>query len=342
LLHDLKISGFRCFHELRVPLLKRVNLFVGRNRAGKTTILEAAELLALGRPEGLWLSPRRRGELITLNHNRTEAEVDPQYLFYRDVVESGLWWDDGHSFSLESHDRSFECTVAPREDLIVPAAPGTPPIFFKLRVRSRVGSQPEKVWYVNLSSADGLLGPDRLSEEPPIVSFLGTDEPKLNELWDNALKKSQDHRVVEALKLLVPEIGSLVLVGGRFLVRTWGAAVPLGTFGDGVKRLLALSLKIVSAEGGIVLIDEIEAGLHHTVMVDMWKLVIETARRLNVQVLASTHSLDCVNALGWVQEQNRVLAAEVAVHRVEQDAVETVEYSIDEIATATRHQLEIR
>lgn len=343
MLHDLTISGFRCLRELRVPLLKRVNLFVGKNSAGKTTILEAAEVLALGVPGALWLSPSRRGELIS------ETEVDPAYLFYREFLDRGTFWDKLPSFALQGGHRRFECKVEPSEHFLVPLTPETPPVSFKLRIRSTGGSQPEQAWDWNLSQQDGLSGPGRLPDDQPAVNFLGTELPDLGRLWDAVLLRSEEEQVVGALRLLAPEMGSLALVGEskharRFFVRIPGSdsGIPLGTFGDGMKRLLALTLHLVSAKGGVALIDDIDAGLHHTVMIDMWRLVIEAARRFGVQVLATTHSLDCVNALGAVREESLALAADVAVHRVEKGAPETVEYSMDEVAVAMRHQLEIR
>jgi hypothetical protein len=77
-------------------------------------------------------------------------------------------------------------------------------------------------------------------------------------------------------------------------------------------------------------------------MVDMWKLVIETAKRLGVQVLATTHSLDCVRALAWVQEKNAGIANEVMLHRVERGLPSTVRYTLDELAIAAEHHLEVR
>ncbi|ETX02887.1 MAG: hypothetical protein ETSY2_34620 [Candidatus Entotheonella gemina] len=57
--------------------------------------------------------------------------------------------------------------------------------------------------------------------------------------------------------------------------------------------MLGLILVLVRSQDGVVLIDEIDTGLHFTVLSNMWKLVYETAKRLNVQVFATTHSNDC-------------------------------------------------
>ena len=72
--------------------------------------------------------------------------------------------------------------------------------------------------------------------------------------------------------------------------------LPLPLMGDGLGRLASLLLGIASAEGGMVLIDEIENGLHHGTMHKVWKLIDDAARRFNVQVFATTHSRECVTA----------------------------------------------
>jgi 1,2-phenylacetyl-CoA epoxidase PaaB subunit len=77
-------------------------------------------------------------------------------------------------------------------------------------------------------------------------------------------------------------------------------------------------------------------------MADMWKVVIETARRLNIQVFATTHSLDCVRALAWVQESTVDRAEDVSLHRVESSSELTANYTLDEVATAARHHVEVR
>ena len=58
-----------------------------------------------------------------------------------------------------------------------------------------------------------------------------------------------------------------------------------------------MAIALISAKGGVLLIDEIDTGLHYTVMADMWKLIAQTAAELDVQVFATTHSSDCVTAL---------------------------------------------
>jgi predicted ATPase len=76
----------------------------------------------------------------------------------------------------------------------------------------------------------------------------------------------------------------------------YGHPVPLRILGDGVNRLFGLILSLVSAKGGVLLVDEIETGFHYSIMPDVWKTVFRVAADLDIQVFATTHSWDCIEA----------------------------------------------
>lgn len=120
------------------------------------------------------------------------------------------------------------------------------------------------------------------------------------------------------------------------------ARLPIGSLGDGVRRLLSLSLAVISASGGYLMVDEIDTGLHHSVMENMWRMVITTSKRLNVQVFATTHSQDCINSLGRLYTVAPKHAAEVSLHRVERGLPHSIRYGPDEVSTAALQEIEIR
>ena len=72
--------------------------------------------------------------------------------------------------------------------------------------------------------------------------------------------------------------------------------VPLADMGGGIVGLTNLLLAITQAENGMVLADEIENGLHHSVMEKVWKAIGDTAREFDVQVFATTHNDECIRA----------------------------------------------
>lgn len=115
--------------------------------------------------------------------------------------------------------------------------------------------------------------------------------------------------------------------------------VPIGSMGDGIWRLLGIALALVRAEGGILLVDEIDTGLHYSVLVDMWNLVFETAKRLDVQVFATTHSRDCYEALAAVAQKGR---HDISLQRIERGKPLAVAFTESEIREAAARGIEVR
>jgi AAA15 family ATPase/GTPase len=118
--------------------------------------------------------------------------------------------------------------------------------------------------------------------------------------------------------------------------------VPIGSLGDGIWRMLGLALAIVNTRDGFLFIDEIDTGLHYTAMADMWKLVWETAKRLNVQVFATTHSSDCWRSLATIASEEDAAEDGIRIHRIERDNPQSIVFSEKEIAIAATQDIEVR
>ena len=112
--------------------------------------------------------------------------------------------------------------------------------------------------------------------------------------------------------------------------------------GDGIWRMLGLSLALVSAKDGVLLVDEIDTGLHYTALENMWKLIWETSKKLNVQVFATTHNSDCWKALEALTNREDVAEKDISIQRIEKDAPCSVAYNKEEIATAVERETEVR
>ena len=345
MISNLTIKGFRAFRELRIDPLTRVNLFVGPNNAGKTTVLEAVEILTLGTIKALEGILVRRDEQLV---KEKALEPDPAHLFHGHSKEKGK------SFSIAGDEISVECTVEKRRlrddttDLPVLGlllTAGEANVFQMFSPSGGLVIQP-----IRLDRAQ--RGPNGSSSGPDPVSFLGTDPVDaygLGHLWDRLVLTPEEESVPAALRLIEPRVERIAFLGENFpslrtiFIRLAGEQrFPLGSMGDGVKRMLSLILHLFSARGGYLLVDEIDTGLHFSVMANIWKLVIETAERLDVQVFATTHSLDCVRSLARVRDRYPELASSVTVHRIRQDLTTTVAYDMDEIAIAARDHIEIR
>lgn len=120
--------------------------------------------------------------------------------------------------------------------------------------------------------------------------------------WNDVIAEGREDEIAGDMRLLVPEIASIhfltssTLRGSTALVglRRGGRRMPIGSYGDGLRRLLALRLALHGANHGFLLIDEIDAGLHWTVMEGVWRLLVEVAKDADAQIFATTHSQDCI------------------------------------------------
>jgi AAA domain, putative AbiEii toxin, Type IV TA system/AAA ATPase domain len=358
----IEIKRFRQFDAFELSGLTRVNLLVGRNNSGKTSLLESIEILALaGRTSSLLRCLRRRGEVssVTSEERSNRMELDVRHLFPGHRLEAGL------SFELLARTGTVEthvwCEVerAPHDESQLELVPDAMDLEPQLALHLRGPETPPEGILLPVSAEGTLLSdpsrrvqPVALQGGSPVV-FLGTEgapTDSLQQIWDSLVLTAEEDKVTAAMKIIEPSIERLAFTGreGRLstvaFVKLAGGdqRVPLGSLGDGTRRLLALAIFLARAAGGVLLVDEIDTGLHYTTLESMWRFVIETARRLDVQVFATSHSGDCVRALAWLQSDDPALASEVSVHRVEKGADAAVPYSAAEIETAARHHIEVR
>lgn len=67
--------------------------------------------------------------------------------------------------------------------------------------------------------------------------------------------------------------------------------------GSGVQRLIQIALAISHSENGVVLIDDIEIGIHWDIFREVFPWLVQWAKKYNVQVFATTHNIYVVDAL---------------------------------------------
>jgi hypothetical protein len=211
-------------------------------------------------------------------------------------------------------------------------------------------------------TSDSLELPRRLRRDPDddlpsqfitAESYSGTE---LVSLWESVALTSNEDRVLDALRLLEPTIEKIASIsvapayydggnqrgGFRVKFKNVERPVPIGSLGDGVWRLLVMAIAIARCKDGLLLIDEIDTGLHYSVMADMWNLIYGAARELNVQVFATTHSNDCIRSLAEVCCSEEEAGANVTLQRLERGRKKSVAYTPKEIEVAAARGIEVR
>ena len=381
MLSRLELRGYRGFNNFELADLRQVNLIVGNNTCGKTTILEAVELLVSGgHPAAFKRSAMRRGELVW--HYRDDPQ-EPlvgirgtsgmpravlSHFFHGHGLKPGAQFrlsaDDSPGeehpnwlsaeLSLCSEVETSSFSDLSETDRLLPLGyrmpdKGGPDAEFFLSAEHNLGKP-----FLLPVGEDGALLDDvyrlRVSNGSIVpLRFLTLDsfDPRsMSKEWDRLQAEGREAEAVESLRSLLPDIASIhfladgagILIGSADV----GSRLPIGTYGDGVKRLLALALSFVGGSGGFLLIDEIDTGLHWTVMEDMWRLVVETAERSNVQVFATTHSDDCIRGLGSLVQSCPDLAQQISLQKVHPALKRAVALYDQGIQVAVEQGIEVR
>ena len=376
MISSIHIEGFRGFKQFSMGDLGRVNLLVGTNNSGKTSLLEALYLLMRrAEPWGLWQLLWRRGERSVERSSRLDRlqpEVDATHLF------TGHDFYVGSRFSLSAKNKTQESRISFKvvelnekvRDEFRRTGRRTPKLGLRIEGHPNPAINLIPIGNTGKITADSLDIPrhipqrahKRLSDEELRVQYVTTDSMDgdyLVTLWNGIALTPDEDLVLSALSDLDPDIeriaaqvGSVGYRGGDVANRSgfmikhkrYENPIPMGTMGDGIWRLFSLAIAITQCRGGVLLVDEIDTGLHHTAMSNMWKLVIPSAIRLNVQVFATTHSYDCVTSLASSASEylTDLDASQVTLQRIERDQDHATSYTAEEIQLASKHSIEVR
>lgn len=305
----IEMRGFRGFRQLNVEPLERFNLVIGRNNVGKTAFLEAAFLL-LG-PNNPEL-PLRVNAFRGIESFRNEPEELWGWLFHDKDITQAIELNARASNGLrrlritlkEPKDVRFtngDKRSASRQPHGTTSTADTSPAELLLNYRSETGAQIHTKAYIKETG----LGFER--SRPVVLPTSVFVTAKAGYVSDNAERFSKleevgrQGEIVPALQMLEPRLKRLAVLAtasGPMIHGDIGSArmVPLPFMGEGTGKLLTLLLAIVSAVGGVVLVDEVESGFHYSVMQSVWAAMREAARQSNVQILATTHSWECLKA----------------------------------------------
>ncbi|UXE61519.1 MAG: AAA family ATPase [Woronichinia naegeliana WA131] len=377
LIRDLTIQGYRCFEDFSMDGLTRVNLLVGNNNSGKTSFLEAVYLL-VNQPT---FNSKNLGKILKeLFENRNEFsqhienyesyEGESTYVQKKYFIDRLFYGygrnnlDESSIFSHHDHIISTKITKNEYDEEHISLWYSNNRLMFEMDTdKKRVietcfkfnfhGLINEFAYQLDESfSEDYIKHKTFFYEEIQSSLFLSNYQinlEKVSSVWDEIELTPKEDIVIEALRIILPtvdRIGFSVNEGFnniRLKVKDHQKPIPLSSMGYGMNRILNLAIALVSTEKGVLLIDEIETGLHYEAQLDMWRLVLKTAQDLDVQVFATTHSWDCIAAFKEaLQELEDQSVAKLFRLDSKYGKLRAVEYDAEEIRIAVNQGVEVR
>jgi hypothetical protein len=312
ILQRLVLEAYRGIANLELNELSPVSVIVGANNTGKSSILEAAGLALRPSDPMQWISAVRHRDLDL-------ALVDGLWSMFPGshalLAESGSEESAPVALraTLTGRERRLNarCTVAPvwtpgtsEPDVIkagfespLTAPSDVPDLTAKLDVK--VDGDPAVVL-----KFPGAAPPLEASFHRVLWVTPGTHYSTKSMVahLSRAVEEGKKQLAIDVLRIFDADIEDLdvVLLPNREAVRVTHArrgVVDLSSFGDGLRRSAALALSLARASQGVLLIDEIEAGIHHSGLRPVLGKLLESAARAQVQLIATTHSLEAVDAL---------------------------------------------
>lgn len=324
-LSDLTIGAFRGLRNVRLENLGRINLLVGPNNCGKTSVLEAMAVVANPLDLRKWVEVARSRELpsLPLKISSILPPVDAIRWLFPYGPSSTQEESENSPILLEGK------AVAGLRHLEASCTPihGIPPereIRINGMVRVVRHTDEDNGWLVRVC----LTGPDDTPdvEEYPIwysqgvridsrkndknvrVSYLTPyahrNQAQTLSRQSKAVRGGYKEKIDGLINSLDPNLAGVEITtsqdGSRPLLevrRRQGDVVPISILGDGVRRALSLALAVPPARDGLLLIDEIESALHVSALDRIYPWLVEACTKFNVQLVATTHSLEAVDAL---------------------------------------------
>jgi hypothetical protein len=316
---SFSIENFRLFDKLRVEPLARVNLIAGQNNSGKTALLEA--IWMLNHPATPRQALRISGWRDSVDYSRGSFYAD---LFYRFDPDLTICLQGAEKQISDPKVLKIKRQYRAQQPLFdLSAGPGSDPedddasefdfeneLIFDYYQGDNVSSC-TSAW-LDSESGSGRSRP-MLREggrSPASRSYRCVFENSRGR-WNTRILAANLGKaeiegaltlIEDVIRLLEPRLKRLTTVADARGVPSIyadigaGRLYPISIMGDGTKRILALCLSLLRARHGVLLVDEIENGLHNGALIGVWQNLGRLAHDFDVQVFATTHSYECIVA----------------------------------------------
>lgn len=304
MIKSIDIRNFRCYRQLTVEKVGRINIIVGDNGTGKTALLEAIFLPLATHMEVAQRMQSSRG-------------LAGAYSGSPHAIEKAIWGDFFHNYRMNDaisvsltgsgeEARSVTVGKVPLEDSLPLSTGGTPiPVAGPLSFvwKDAAGRIYQAVSQLN---AGGLVLGGTGEDLPGFFmfsAFTSIPAQESAQRFSDLSKAKRQRKFVEVFCEEYPWIEdiSVELSAGLPLlyatIKDQPEKIPLGNVSGGINRVISIMLGVAARRQSIVLVDEIENGIHHAHHVSIWRSIIRFVREYDSQLFVTTHSEEWLEAL---------------------------------------------
>jgi len=375
MLKSINIQNFRRLENIKIKKTGRLNLIIGKNNTGKTSLLEALYIYA------------NKGDLLSINqivkqrgeHSQTN-EIDETFklLSQFTAIYSGRKYDFKNSKPITIGEIKGKNIYEFN------------PVFYKTEINENIafnkfnGKETINLneileAFVNISKVKDIDKDVKIgfqikygNGEPEIKSvdafgeifnlfnpntkitipcvFIPssslTDEIAFD-LWEKISLTDNEQGIIEIIKIIDENIERITFKSKQgkipyIRIKNNNEPITAKSMGEGLSKLLNLSLAIYNCQNGILLIDEFENGFHYSIQPQIWEFLFKISEKLNIQIFATTHSKDCLYSFISTIEKNPEISANVIKLSEFKNNIEILEYENDELFLVKDQHSELR
>ncbi|MDB9318802.1 AAA family ATPase [Nodularia spumigena] len=362
-IESLTIHQFRGLQNLELKDTGQINILVGVNNAGKTSVLEAISTYCRPLDLSEWLSTALRREISPyLSSSKLESlkwlfpqqkdrkhtqsyqgqilmsgtgnfQVRKLEATYQELEGTWISKETLGNEEINDRDESLEDDFSNRQgaELELRVTPAT--VQIDLFQNQNEIIEKFQIWendrFIPKRSPKNLALP-----VATITPFSHRAERFQIRLLSDAIFQDFKSEVIELLNYMDSGIIDLELIvppGQRvsrpsiYIRHKQTGISPISAFGDGVPRLLSMALMLLRVKEGILLIDELGTAIHTEALQFFFEWLIDWSRKMKVQIFATTHSLEVIDALLVANTSE----TDLVVYRIEPDASQTNAVRLD-------------
>lgn len=306
-LNSLSIKNFRGINNLELNNLSNINILVGDNNCGKTSVLEAISLFQNPLEiNNILTSCCKRGRDIisifdlflemfpreNINKNIEIVSSINSVLYNLNINGKLIERINPNLYRCIENDEYFDENYFENR-------------IFKGRIKVKKNTEVINEKEINLSEEKIQSTLGDLSNQIINMVYVSPYDYLYNRLIDdtiNVIKSGEKEEVIKLLKILDNNIEDFNVLKSKnkpssiYIKHSKYGFMSLSSFGDGVKKILTLASAVVSAKNGILLIDEIETAIYKNILNNVFGWLLNACKIYKVQLIATTHSLEVIDA----------------------------------------------
>jgi len=268
---NIEIKNFKCFENFKAEGFGRVNLIGGKNNVGKTAFMEAVYVNVYSKNintlfTAIYSISYRRDNLEPICENCTDNK------FYRKLFEN-----------IKSYFSISNINIS------------------NFNILNKDG---KKEYHFDINNKKNIINTNDFSYQDEHIANIeyidnfGFSNNNLKEMYIQVQRVDKENilnhyinefdNTIEKFKIFDNSPECKLINSNEYR--------KINEFGDGLKHYISIICSLYACENGYLFIDEIDNGIHYTQLDRLWEIILTISKQQNVQVFATTHSKECIEA----------------------------------------------